>query len=79
MTQCLSAAEAALLDAVAFHDGGNGCTAAVATIGRESGYKDRSCRMALKRLVKRGLIRVKERRPGRTSVYVLTERFYGDA
>lgn len=79
MTERLSAAEAAMLDAVAFHDGGNGCTAAIATIGRESGYKDRACRMALQRLTQRGLIRVKERRPGRTSVYVLTERFYGDA
>ena len=74
----LSAAEAAILDAVAFHDGGKGCTASVATLGRGSGYKDRTCRKALKLLVRRGLIRVKEHRPGRTSVYVLSEFFYGD-
>ena len=68
-----------MLDAIAYHDGGKGCTASVATLGRGSGFKDRACRKALKLLVWRGLIRVKENRPGRTSVYVLSEFFYGDA
>ena len=70
-----------MLLAVAYHDGGRGCTASVATLCRETSYRlksERAARATLRRLCKRGLIRQKPRR-GRTSIFVLTEVFYGDA